>query len=98
MEAAGIPEYPGGKQTGLVSGGQSDSGGGKHFNALYSLPDSPEKVAAFYKDKLKFDVAQKGQVYQLVGKTATGSDVLMFIQPDGKGSKLSIKGILYEKR
>lgn len=95
MERAGVPVYPGAKQLGIASG-KPDSTGGDHFNALYSSADPPAKVGAFYKDQLKFDALNKGASVMLVGKTKTGSDLLIFIDPDGTGSKLSIKGILYK--
>lgn len=96
LEQAGIPTYPGAKVLGSATG-ETDSAGGQHFNSLLSTSDAPSKVEAFYKEQLKFEGAHKGGETQFVGRTPSGSDVILFLSPDGKGTKISIRGILYKK-
>jgi hypothetical protein len=56
-----------------------------------------DKVVAFYKEKLKFEASKKEPMWQLVGRTPQGADVLMFVSPDGSQTKIAIRGVLYKK-
>lgn len=89
----GVPLYPGAERKALVS--SVDQSKNQHLSEQYTTDDPVEKVAAFYRDDLGFKPSTKGSVTQLVGRTKAGSDVLIFVEPDGGTTKITIKGIRY---
>lgn len=92
----GVPQYPGATQSG--SAVSPESGGLTHFYAIFSTPDSADKVVAFYKDQLKFPSSSRGGVTQLVGRTKEGADAQLFITPEQGETQISIKAIIYSKK
>ncbi len=92
----GVPEYPGATQSG--SAVSPESGGLTHFYAIFSTPDSADKVVAFYKDQLKFPSSSRGGVTQLVGRTKEGADAQLFVTPQQGETQISIKAIIYSKK
>jgi hypothetical protein len=96
LDKAGVPLYPGAEVKGTASTG--DAAKELHFSALLSTTDSTDTVMQFYKDKLKFEGGTKGAKAQLVGRTAQGADVIIFMEPDGGQTRITVKGILYPKK
>jgi hypothetical protein len=94
MDRAGVPVYPGATVKGQATSPSSPDE--THFNALYSSPDSVAKIVKFYHDSLKFDPEQRQGVTQLVGPTSKGANVMVFVEPDGAATKITVRGIIYK--
>src|SRR5258708_4999812 len=67
LDQAGVPKYPGSTQVGAAV--TPETQGETRFTVLLSTPDSVDKAAYYYRDRLKFEGMAKGDQYQLIGKT-----------------------------
>jgi len=95
MDRGGIPVYPGATVKGEAT---TPSGDETHFNMLLSSPDSVDKVASFYKEKLKLGSSIRAGVTQLIGTTPQGANVIISVAPESGSTKVTIRAILYSSK
>jgi hypothetical protein len=96
LEEAGIPLYPGSKKVSM-SVSKPAANGSKRVAAEYSSADSPDKVSAFYQQKLGLMQGGMGKMVQLVGKLPNRMFTQILIGPKDAGARIQYYAILAPK-
>lgn len=60
--------------------------------------DAPAKVIAFYEEKLKAKAMEKDGGQEIYGQSGRGNFVRVNVEPDGAGSKITLRPICFDKR
>jgi len=94
-----LEEYPGAKvveDSKLVS--KSIAPDETRFLLVRTSADAPAKVTAYYQEKLKAAPMAKDGGQEIYGQSGRGNFVRVNVEPDGAGSKITLRPICFDKK